>query len=45
MNMEASVKTFLGAIVVGMGFHIGWGLIAILFELGAQAVGHHGFLK
>jgi len=43
--MEASFKTFCAAILFGMGFHIGWGLISILIGLAAQAVGQPGFLK
>lgn len=38
MSGKASIETFLWAIVVGMGFHIGWGLIALLINLAAKAV-------
>ena len=39
MNVEASIKAFLGWIVAGMGFHLGWGLISLLFSMLASAVG------
>ena len=39
MNMEVSFKTFLWAIIVGMGLHVGWGLISVIVLLAAQAVG------
>lgn len=45
MNMKASIELFLGAIVFGMGFHIGWGLIALLIALAGNAVGQPGLLK
>ena len=38
MNAKASFEAFLWAIVVGMGAHIGWGLITLLIELAARAV-------
>jgi hypothetical protein len=34
------IATFLWAIVVGMGFRLGWGLIVFLIEMAAKAVGH-----
>lgn len=40
MNAEVSFKTFLWAIIVGMGFRIGWGLIGLLVEMAARSVGH-----
>lgn len=40
MNGEASVKTFLWAIVVGMGLHVGWGLISLIVWVAAKAVGN-----
>lgn len=39
MNAEATFKSFLGWIVAGMGLHIGWGLITLIIELAARAVG------
>ena len=39
MNAEVSIRTFLWAILVGMGLHVGWGLITLLIELAARAVG------
>lgn len=39
MNMKASIELFLAAIVFGMGFHIGWGLIALIIWVAAHAVG------
>lgn len=39
MNMKASIELFLAAIVFGMGFHIGWGLIALIIWFAAKAVG------
>lgn len=38
MNGQASIQTFLWAIVVGMGLHVGWGLIELLITLAAKAV-------
>ena len=38
MPTESSLKTFIWAIIVGMGFHIGWGLISLLISLAARAV-------
>ena len=38
MNIEASLRSFVGWIVAGMGFHVGWGLISLLIELAAKAV-------
>lgn len=38
MNGEASLKTFVWAVVVGMGLHVGWGLIGLLVDLAARAV-------
>lgn len=40
VNMKASFELFVAAIVFGMGFHIGWGLIALLVWAAAQALGH-----
>jgi hypothetical protein len=39
MNGEASIKTFLWAVVVGMGFRLGWGLVALLFDFLAKSMG------
>jgi hypothetical protein len=39
MDIEASVKSFLGWIVAGMGFHVGWGLIQLIINLLSGAVG------
>ena len=38
MNITASIQTFLGAIVFGMGFRCGYGLIELLVDLAAKAV-------
>lgn len=38
MNGEASVKTFLWALVVGCGFRLGWGLVGLLIDLAAKAL-------
>ncbi len=38
MNMEASLRSFLGWIVAGMGLHVGWGLITLVVELIARAL-------
>jgi len=43
--MKASLETFLWAIVLGMGFHIGWGLISLIIALAAKAVGQPAFLN
>lgn len=40
MNAEVSVRTFLWAVLVGMGFRVGWGLIGLVIEMAARAVGH-----
>lgn len=39
MNAEISFKTFLWAVIVGMGVHVGWGLISLIIEMAARAVG------
>jgi len=44
-RMKASFETFLWAIVLGMGFHIGWGLISLIIALAAKAVGQPAFLN
>ncbi len=38
MNQDVSIKTFLWAIVVGMGLKVGVGLITLLIDLAAKAV-------
>ena len=38
MNAEVSFKTFLWAVLVGMGFHIGWGLITLIIWACAKAL-------
>ncbi len=38
MNVEVTLRSFVGWIVAGMGFHIGWGLISLLVEFAAKAV-------
>lgn len=37
--MEATLKGFLAAIVLGMGFRIGWGLIGLIVWVAAKAIG------
>lgn len=37
--MKASVETFLWAVVLGMGFRVGWGLIGLIIWAAAKAVG------
>lgn len=39
MNMKASIELFLAAVVFGMGFHIGWGLISLIVWAAAAALG------
>jgi hypothetical protein len=39
MNTETSFRTFVWAIIVGMGFRIGWGLIGLLIDMAAKAIG------
>ena len=39
MNFEANLRTFLVAIVVGMGFHIGWAVIGLLVAVVAKSLG------
>ena len=39
MNMKASIELFLAAIVFGMGFHIGWGLITLIVWVAAKSLG------
>jgi len=38
MNSGISWQTFVWAIIVGMGFHVGWGLISIIAGLVSGAV-------
>lgn len=45
MNMKASIEAFLWAIVVGMGFHIGWGLISLIVWAAAKALSIQGPLQ
>jgi len=40
MNLEASWRGFVAAIVFGMGVHVGWGLITLVIWLLAKAVGN-----
>lgn len=42
MNMKASLETFLWAIVLGMGFTIGTGLIRLVVSVAAKSVGMSG---
>jgi hypothetical protein len=42
MTVEASFWAFVGWIIAGMGFRIGWGLIGLLLDLLARAVGQGG---
>lgn len=44
MNFQASISAFLWAIVVGMGFTIGSGLIRLVVGWAAAAVGAGGSL-
>jgi hypothetical protein len=37
--MEVSFKTFLWAIIVGMGLRVGWGLIGLIVWACAKAIG------
>ncbi len=39
MGGDIGWRTFVWAIIVGMGLHIGWGLIALLIEMAARSVG------
>lgn len=39
MNMKASIELFLAAIVFGMGFHVGYGLISLIVWAAAKALG------
>jgi hypothetical protein len=39
MNMKASIELFLAAIVFGMGFHIGYGLISFVVWVAAKSLG------
>lgn len=39
MNMKASLELFLAAIVFGMGFHVGWGLISLIVWVAAKSLG------
>lgn len=38
MNVEVSFKSFLFAIIFGMGVHIGWGLISLVVWAMARAL-------
>jgi hypothetical protein len=42
MNVEVTVVSFLGWIVAGAGFRVGWGIIGILIDLLSSAVGRTG---
>jgi len=39
MNIEVSFRAFLYWIIAGMGFHVGWGLIALLIDMAARSIG------
>ena len=39
---EVSWKTFVWAVLLGMGFHVGWGLISLIVWAMAKAVGTDG---
>lgn len=39
MNAEASFWAFIGWLIAGMGFHLGWGLISLLITILARAIG------
>lgn len=41
MNMKASLELFLAAIMFGMGFHIGWGLIEFILWIAINSLGQH----
>lgn len=41
MNQEISWRTFFWGILLGAGFRIGWGLIALVIELAAKSIGAH----
>jgi hypothetical protein len=38
MNAEISFKTFIWAVIVGMGLHIGWGLISLIVWVLAKSL-------
>jgi hypothetical protein len=39
MNLEPTIKTFLAAVVFGMGFKLGWGVVQLVFDFLARAAG------
>lgn len=40
MGTELSFRTFLYWVIAGMGVRVGWGLIQLLIDLLARAIGH-----
>lgn len=40
MNFEISFKSFVFWVIAGMGFRLGWGLVALVFDFVAKAA--HG---
>jgi hypothetical protein len=38
MNPEVSFRAFCWAIIFGMGFHVGYGLISLIVELAQRAL-------
>jgi hypothetical protein len=42
MSIEVTLWAFIGWIIAGMGFRVGWGLIGLLLDLMARAVSKGG---
>ena len=38
MNLTPTFSTFCGAVILGGGFRMGWGLVEVVFQLLAKAV-------
>ena len=38
LSAEASIRSFLGWIIAGAGFHIGWAVIQLIIDLIAKAL-------
>ncbi len=44
--MKASIEAFIWAIVLGMGFRVGWGLVGLVVWVAAKSIGSDApFLK
>ena len=45
-RMTNNLYTILSGFLFGIGFHLGWGIVALIISMLASAVGHDaGFLR